>query len=92
MSGEPWEVRSKRTLEGLYGSAMYPRRLADGTYSPGIGHTGDAWPRGTGHDYCWQPWNCISCGCGPKGPCNSHRNIAMIAGYDPTLPKAPNSA
>ena len=78
---EDWAAKSKRTLEAMYGPDMYPKRKADGTYTPGIGHTGSAWPRGTGHDYCWQPWSCISCGCGPNGPCLSHRNIARIAGW-----------
>jgi len=82
-SAEAWAARSKQNLEAEYGQGMYPQKLEDGTYSPGIGHTGSPWPRGTGHDYCWRPWSCISCGCGPKGPCDSHRNVAFIAGYRP---------
>lgn len=78
-----WAAESKRNLEAAWGGDMYPKRLEDGTYSPGIGHTGSAWPQGTGHDYCWEPWNCISCGCSSVGPCTSHRNIAYIAGYRP---------
>lgn len=83
MSYDDWEINSKRTLEALYGDKMYPQKLEDGTYSPGIGHTGSDFPRGTGHDYCWKPWYCISCGCGPQGPCDSHKNVARIAGWTP---------
>ena len=78
-----WEVESKRQLEAMYGRSMYPQRQDDGTYSPGIGHTGSPWPGGTGHDYCWKPWNCISCGCSANGPCVSHKNIAYIQGWRP---------
>lgn len=80
---EAWAAQSKRNLEATFGHSMYPQKLEDGTYSPGIGHTGMPWPQGTGHDYCWAPWGCISCGCAPDGPCESHRNIAYIAGYRP---------
>ena len=82
-SMEAWAARSKASLEATYGHDMYPQKLPDGTYTPGIGHTGSAWPRGTGHDYCWAPWTCISCGCWKTGPCVSHKNIAYIAGYRP---------
>jgi hypothetical protein len=66
------------------GLNILPQRLPDGTYTPGIGHTGAPWPRGRGHDYCWDPENCISCGCGPRGPegC-SHKNLAYIKGWRP---------
>jgi hypothetical protein len=83
LDGVPWEVESKRNLEALYGKDMYPKPNGDGTFSPGIGHTGGPWPQGTGHDYCWKPWNCISCGCNPTGPCDSHKNVALIAGWTP---------
>lgn len=80
---DDWEVNSKQTLEALYGAKMYPQKLPDGFYSPGIGHTGSEWPGGTGHDYCWKPWHCISCGCWKTGPCDAHKNIARIAGWVP---------
>ena len=80
---EDWEVREKKRWDAQYGGAIYlPQRQPDGTYSPGIGHTGSAWPRGRGHDHCWNPFNCISCGCGPHGPCTSHQNFARINGWN----------
>ena len=79
-----WEAMSKADLDSQYGAAMYPKKREDGTYSRGIGHTGSPWPQGTGHDWCWAPWRCISCGCGWNGPCTSHANIARINGWDGT--------
>jgi hypothetical protein len=68
-----------------YGHLNYlPQRKPDGTYTPGLGHTGLPWPRGTGHDYCWDPCHCISCGCGPWGPQHcTHANLARILGWVP---------
>ena len=79
------EEDRRREWERRYGGPEYlPQRLPDGTYTPGIGHTGDMWPRGRGHDYCWDPYNCISCGCGPQGPQHCvHENLAYIKGWRP---------
>jgi hypothetical protein len=67
----------------------YPTKQDNGQYSRGIGHTGGPWPRGSGHDWCWHPEQCISCGCSWNGPCYSHVNIAQIRGWDGTRTNAP---
>ena len=83
------EARQREWQRRYGGPEFLPQRLPDGTYTPGIGHTGSAYPRGTGHDYCWQPDHCISCGCGPNGPCVSHRNFAYIKGWRPPTDTVP---
>ena len=81
---DSYAEKAYREWQRQYGGPRFlPQKLPDGTYTPGIGHTGAAWPRGRGHDYCWDPYNCISCGCGPTGPCNDHRNLVYINGYRP---------
>lgn len=60
-----------------------PQRIEVGLYTPGRGHTGGAWPRGAGHDYCWDPHNCISCGCSRNGPGLCHIGIALNSGWRP---------
>ena len=44
---------------------------------------GSPWPQGRGHDYCWDPFNCISCGCSRKGPGLCHLNQALGSGWRP---------
>jgi len=78
------DERNKREWDLRFGGRRFlPRKLDDGTYTPGIGHTGSPWPQGRGHDYCWDPYNCISCGCTTEGPCYAHRNLAYIEGWRP---------
>jgi hypothetical protein len=61
-----------------------PKQLEDGTFSRGIGRSTDS-----GHDWCWAPLDCISCGCSWNGPCISHQNIAQIVGWDGQRGNAP---
>ena len=96
MSLDDWEIGERRRYDARYGppSRYLPRRIPEPTetvrwagqevpvlYSRGIGHTGLLWPRGRGHDWCWAPFDCISCGCGPEGPGDCHRNEAALHGW-----------
>ena len=81
---DDWAERSRREWDANYGRNALPQRIEDNLYTPGVGHTGSPWPEGRGHDYCWNPFNCIYCGCTQRGPGMCHLNQALASGWRPT--------